>query len=89
MILFYRSVQSKVRVNVLALKARSSKVEGACPKAGTAICVALSGLFVSSPLTQGFGCFAAFTLGFAISRFQRLESFFAHHALTRTSNCTL
>ena len=39
-------------------------------------------------ITQGFGCFAAFTLGFAIPRFQRLESLFAHYALTRTSDCT-
>jgi len=37
-------------------------------------CVALSGLFLYTILTQGFGCFAASTLGFAVSRFQRLKT---------------
>jgi hypothetical protein len=34
-------------------------------------CVALAGLFIYSILTQGFGRLAAFTLGFAVPRFQR------------------
>jgi hypothetical protein len=42
----------------------------------------------SSPLTQGFGCFAAFTLGFAIPRFQRWELLFSYNVLTLTSVCT-
>jgi hypothetical protein len=35
--------------------------------------VALSGLFLYAILTQGFGCFAASTLGFVVSRFQRFK----------------
>jgi hypothetical protein len=38
-------------------------------------CAALSGLILYAILTQGFGCFAASTLGFAVSRFQRLKNF--------------
>jgi hypothetical protein len=40
-------------------------------------CVALAGLFFhSSIITQGFGCFAAFALGFAVPRFQRFALIF-------------
>jgi hypothetical protein len=34
-------------------------------------CVALAGLIINPHLTQGFGRFAAFTLGFVALRFQR------------------
>ena len=41
-------------------------------RAAQSACVALSGLFLFRLLTQGFGRFAAFALGFAAPRFQRL-----------------
>ena len=73
-------IRVKLRKCISALKARSSKAQGASPGTGTnrnralkgrSSCVAPSGLFLFVIPTQGFGCFAASTLGFAASRFQR------------------
>ena len=54
-------------------------------------CVAPTGLPFRSLLTQGSGCFAASTLGFAMSRFQRyLESkMVAIPLLQPTNQCRL
>jgi hypothetical protein len=86
-----------LEVRLKALKARNSKAQGASPgvtmeqwikpcKGETGRCAALTGLNGKSIPNQGFGCFAAFTLGFAVSRFQRLKLFLAHNALSFTSN---
>jgi len=83
-----------------ALQGRDSKAQGASPgnmneqyiepcKGGIdAFCFALSGLYVLPSPTQGFGCFAAFTLGCDIPRFQRLQLFLAHNVLSPTSICS-
>jgi hypothetical protein len=90
-----------MEVGLKALKARNSTTQGASPghmnekeiepcKGGIdAFFVSpLQGLVENSFLTQGFGCFAAFTLGCDIPRFQRLQLFLAHNVLSPTSICS-
>ena len=72
----------QLEVGLKALKARNSKAQGVSPggrmeqgikpcKGETGSCAALTGLMKNPFLTQGFGCFAAFILGYAVARFQR------------------
>jgi hypothetical protein len=72
-----------------ALKARGSKAQGASPGIGTKRESSLESVkqlhhafraFVLATSTQGSSCFAAFTLGFAVARFQR----FTQIALSKT-----